>query len=363
MIRISEMVLPGHPDKFCDQIADAIVQQAKLVDPYAYCQVEVGVWYRHIWLSGGLVTRRQLPLTLEEIVMRTGRAIGYANGNFINMQDYQITSTVCQQVAEARQWTSKVNDQCIAIGYAGYDELTRYLPPEHYLAHALRLALTDSCGRGILKGQGPDGKLMVRMREEPNGWIVEHILVTLQQKEQIEFLEFCSLVERTVESAYTRVKEIDHRWRRSWRDITLLVNPNGPLVNGGSDGDNGQTGRKLVMDFYGPRIPIGGGALSGKDPSHIDRATSYRAREAAVLAVQSGAKDCMIRLAYAPNDPRPLDIDYCMTGIGKRQNRSFFHHDAICNAYRSVVIDEEMAQGGHFFDTRYPWNRLGNQER
>jgi len=108
--------------------------------------------------------------------------------------------------------------------------------------------------------------------------------------------------------------------------------------------------------------PKGEGALSGKDPSHIDRAASYRAREAAVLAVQSGAKDCLVRLAYARNDPQPLDVDYCMTGIGERQARSFFHHNAICEAYRAVVIDEEMARGGHFFDALYPWNRLESRE-
>ncbi len=87
-----------------------------------------------------------------------------------------------------------------------------------------------------------------------------------------------------------------------------MLNPNGPLLNGGSDGDNGQTGRKLVMDYYGPRIPIGGGALYGKDPSHIDRVGARQAREMALREVRNGAGECMVRLTYAPGVPEPIDV-------------------------------------------------------
>ena len=100
----------------------------------------------------------------------------------------------------------------------------------------------------------------------------------------------------------------DARWTAGFSDIELLINPNGPLLNGGSDGDNGQTGRKLVVDYYGPRVPIGGGALSGKDLSHIDRAGAYAAREAALHAVRTGAGECRVTLAYAPNRDVPLDV-------------------------------------------------------
>ena len=100
-----------------------------------------------------------------------------------------------------------------------------------------------------------------------------------------------------------------------------MINPNGPLLNGGSDGDNGQTGRKLAMDFYGPRIPIGGGALSGKHLSHIDRIGAYAAREAAVRAVCSGARECLVRVAWAPNICEPLDVCYEMIGRGSREHK------------------------------------------
>ena len=357
MIHMSEMVLPGHPDKFCDQVADAVLRRCQQVDPYAYCQVEVSTWYDKIWLSGGIVTSEPLPLTLEDIVLQTGNEVGYCNGNFIDIRKYNITSTVCQQVADPRRWVQKVNDQCISIGYAGYDAKTLYLPPEHFVGHVFRQALIDACKHGYLKGEGPDGKLLVRMREEQDGWFLEQVLVTLMQRESTAFMDLCSQVYKTLSEAYDRSRQSDHRWVNPWEKVELMINPNGPLVNGGSDGDNGQTGRKLVMDYYGPRVPLGGGALSGKDLSHIDRAAAYSAREAAVRAVQSGARECRVTLAYAPNIALPLEVIYQMEGRGAKQDMEFFRHDRMYERYRGVNITSGMPQGDHFYNPSYPWNR------
>jgi len=92
------------------------------------------------------------------------------------------------------------------------------------------------------------------------------------------------------------------------------VNPNGPLSDAGSRKDNGQTGRKLVMDYYGPRVPLGGGAIYGKDPMHVDRFGARRARELAVDAVKRGAGECLVRAVYAPNVPGPLDVQVEASG-------------------------------------------------
>jgi S-adenosylmethionine synthetase len=96
--------------------------------------------------------------------------------------------------------------------------------------------------------------------------------------------------------------------------VELLVNPNGPLSNAGSRKDNGQTGRKLVMDYYGPRVPIGGGAIYGKHPTHVDRFGARVARVLAINAVQRGAGECLVRAVYAPNVVEPLDVQVEMTG-------------------------------------------------
>jgi S-adenosylmethionine synthetase len=109
--------------------------------------------------------------------------------------------------------------------------------------------------------------------------------------------------------------------------VRLHVNPNGELIGGGSDGDNGQTERKLVMDHYGPRVPIGRGALCGKDFAHIDRLGAHAARKAAVEAVQSGAAECKITMVYAPGRNEPLDVIYDMTGQGKVLGKERFAYE------------------------------------
>ena len=139
--------------------------------------------------------------------------------------------------------------------------------------------------------------------------------------------------------------------------IALLVNPNGVLLNGGSAGDNGQTGRKLVVDYYGPRVAIGGGALSGKDLSHIDRAGAYAARHAALHAVQTGAGTCRIAVAYAPNRDVPLDVVYEMDRRGERVASTWFAHSAVRERYRGGPFVATLGTGTHFTDSALAWNR------
>lgn len=357
MIRFSEMVLPGHPDKFCDQIADAVVAECYRADPEAYAQIEVSVWSDQVWLSGGVCTRTPVDRPLEEIVRSVGRGIGYRADNHIDVDRYRIASTVCFKVDDPRQWTHHANDQSIVCGWAGYDEATAWLPPEHYLAHCFREALTLSCRDGALAGQGPDGKLLLRLREEGDRWVLEHLLVTLQQQPSWHFMDLCRVLAGVLQQAYDDVRSADPRWVAPWQSVTVLLNPNGPLLNGGSDGDNGQTGRKLVMDYYGPRIPLGGGALSGKDITHVDRLGAYAAREAAVRAVRSGARSCLVRLAWAPNVPEPLAVVWEMEGRGLRQPGEFFHHDRLRAAYQGGLVTSGMARGVHFLDRTLPWNR------
>ena len=308
MIRVSEFVLPGHPDKFCDAVADAIINEVLKVDADGYGQVEVAVWSDQVFLTGGVCTRRPLPVDFADIVVATGIGIGYTADNHIDARKYQVTDTVCRLVDDPTKWTSKVNDQAICIGWAGYDAKVDWMPIEHWLAREFRDALYDSCKAGRLKGQGPDGKLIVRVREEGSRWYLEHVLVTLQQRAETPFLDLCTQIAATLEEAYRRIKRVDGRWHADWRDVELLLNPNGPLINGGSDGDNGQTGRKLVMDYYGPRIPLGGGALYGKDPMHVDRVGARLAREMALREVRAGAEACLVRLTYAPGVGEPLDV-------------------------------------------------------
>jgi S-adenosylmethionine synthetase len=351
------MVLPGHPDKFCDQIADAVIAECVKIDNDAYGQIEVAAWSDQIWLTGGISTRRPLEKPLRDIVIETGLSIGYVPGNHVDATRYHVTSTLCMDVGDPSRYTQHVNDQAIVIGWAGYDAKTRFLPPEHFVVHWLADAVAASCKDGLLKGQGPDGKLMVRLREEGQCWTLEHVLVTLQQREGAVFMDLCQSIADTVFEAYRMLQDQDGRWCAAWKDVELLVNPNGPMVDAGSDGDNGQTGRKLAVDFYGPRIPIGGGALSGKHMSHIDRIGAYAAREAAVRAVTSGAKECLVRLAWAPNVPIPLDVSYQMEGRGAREDSEYFHHDALRSRFDPCFINVGLGSGTHFWNPDLPWNQ------
>jgi S-adenosylmethionine synthetase len=232
MIRISEMVLLGHPDKFCDQVADAIIADCMAIDDDGYAQIEVSVWSDQVWLSGGICTRKPLANSLRDIVVDTGLAIGYVPGSHIDANRYQVTDTVCRQVGDPTQWSRYVNDQGIVIGWAGYDTKTHFLPPEHFLAHTFRNALADSCAHGILKNQGPDGKLIVRMREEGDRWTLEHILITLQQQESLTFMDLCQRISTVAAETYARLQDADPRWVSPWKDVELLINPNGPLISG-----------------------------------------------------------------------------------------------------------------------------------
>jgi len=360
MIRFAEAVLQGHPDKLSDMIADRMIEAAYQFDDEAYGQVEVSVWSDHIFLSGATVARKPFDIDVRDLVVQVGKQIGYTKDNYIDVEKYSIDDRVCKIIDDPRQWTHSVNDQAICIGWAGYDLKTHFLPPEQFLAHTFRQALIDALTQGDLKGEGPDGKLLVHIKEHASGFELEHVLCTLQQKPSTHILDLTRHVARVLHDAYLRLQGVDARWTRSWKDIEVLINPNGPLINGGSDGDNGQTGRKLVMDYYGPRVPIGGGALSGKDFSHIDRAGAYAARSAAVKAVCSGAKSCQVTLTYAPNCDVPLDVCYDMEGRGEQLAVNEFQHSAIKRLTQGFYDAGNLGSGCHFFAPELPWNAVAH---
>ncbi len=309
MKRYSEVVLNGHPDKFCDLISDRFIREVYKSDKEGYAQIEVSVWSDQIFLTGGIATRHKLPFSSSEIIVSVGEEIGYSAENHIDVRKYKIHDHICRINEDPRKWTNFVNDQSIVIGYAGYDAKTKFLPPEHFLCWYFREHLIHAIENGILKKQGPDGKILVVMNEDNSGWQVNTILITMQQTEKKSFIDFTDEVHLVIQKAYLTLQNIDQRWVTEWKDIKVMINPNGPLLNGGSDGDNGQTGRKLAMDYYGPRIPIGGGAMYGKDLSHIDRIGAINTRNFALEMVMNGAKESMVKVCYAPGINEPLSID------------------------------------------------------
>ncbi|MCW5941449.1 MAG: methionine adenosyltransferase domain-containing protein [Fimbriimonadaceae bacterium] len=357
MIRVSEAVLPGHPDKLCDRIADEIVAEAYRADDRACVQVEMACWRNEFTLTGHVVARRPVRTLLADIVRRVANEVGFCGENAVQADRFDVRCAVGVVRDDPREWTDRVNDQSIVVGYAGYDARTRWLPPEHFLALALSEALADSCRNGALQGQGPDGKLLVRVRESGNEWALEHLLVSLQHLDHTPLAELCGLVVRVLRDAYEAIRRGDPRWVLPFDDVGLMVNPNGPFLKGGPLADNGQTGRKLVVDQYGPRVPIGGGALSGKDLSNIDRAGAYAARAAAVATVAGGATECRVRVCYAPNVSRPLDVGWDLVGRGPRFDDAWFDHRSVVACFPAACFDPRVASRGHYHDLDLPWNR------
>ena len=307
MIRASEAVLPGHPDKLCDFVAESIVQAALAIDAEAYAQIEVAIWCDQLWLSGGYAARGA-ALDIERIALKALDSIALAVDANVKRDPWRVTNCVCRYEVDPTIWTRHVNDQAIVIGWAGYDDKVQYLPPEHFLALEFRTALWEACQGGELARCGPDGKLIVRLREDDDGFALEHVLVTLEHPEHLGVFELAQRVVAVLGRHYATLRARDARWTMRWAEVEVLVNPNGPLSDAGSRKDNGQTGRKLVMDYYGPRVPLGGGAIYGKDPMHVDRFGARQAREMAIDAVKQGAGECLVRAVYAPNLAEPLDV-------------------------------------------------------
>lgn len=147
MRRYSEVVLNGHPDKFCDLVADRLIAEVCAIEPEAYAQVEVAVWSDVIFPSGCVATRASLDVPVQEVIRRAGRSIGYTPDNHIHVEQYQVLNHLCFIRQAPRHWTQHVNDQSIVNGFGGYDALTHYLLPEHYACWSFRSALINSIQR------------------------------------------------------------------------------------------------------------------------------------------------------------------------------------------------------------------------
>jgi S-adenosylmethionine synthetase len=358
MKRFSEVVLNGHPDKFCDLIADSIIREIYKSEPDAYAQIEVSVWSDVIFLTGGIATRNPLAFSMEDVIRQTGINIGYTRENHIDVSRYKILNHICMVTEDPRKWTNFVNDQSIVVGYAGYDAGTHFLPPEHFVCWYIRESITLSMQNDLLAGHGPDGKILVIMNEEYDGWYISKILVTMQQNESVSFIVFTQQLSETVRNAYMALQQKDKRWKASWNEIDVLINPNGPLLNGGSDGDNGQTGRKLVMDFYGPRIPIGGGALSGKDLSHIDRLGAYNARKFALHLMACGAKEALVKVCYAPGIEDAIQIDIVADKRPQINQKEFFNFSTMKRNCAHANINYDFSKLGSFYNEQLDFNKL-----
>jgi S-adenosylmethionine synthetase len=324
-MRFAEAVLPGHPDKLADQIADAVVDIALSADPRAIVQVEVAVHEQRCHVNGRCSTQNEpldrdyVEATIRAVYERAGFGVPFAAvGDGSDYQcprgsdvDLDLACTIDASDPAERAQREHTDDQAIHVGYAIGTPETRWLPLEQHLALTLRDRLLHLTATDRTLGAGPDGKILLALRPIASGpitkWAPAWVVTSVQHLEhaptvRLERALRCAILAALSEEA-AKMPEL---LAAPDDDCVVRVNESGVFTYGGPMNDNGQTGRKLMCDFYGPHVAIGGGALSGKDPWRLDRADALRARQIAVAMVETGfVREARVTLAWGPRDRRP----------------------------------------------------------
>jgi S-adenosylmethionine synthetase len=321
----SESVTEGHPDKVCDQISDAVLDEILKLDPYARVACECVATTGLVLVMGEIST--SCYVDIPSIARRVIREIGYDNaaqkfdGNTcavltsIDEQSPDIANGV-NQALEAREKSGSeldrtgAGDQGLMFGYA-CDETPELMPLPISLAHRLAKRLAEVRRNGTLSYLRPDGKTQVTVEYDGNTPVrVEAIVVSAQHCEDAQLETIREDVINHVILPVIPGNLIDG-------DTKIFVNPTGRFVIGGPQGDSGLTGRKIIVDTYGGYARHGGGAFSGKDPTKVDRSASYMARYAAKNIVAAGlAKRCEVQIAYAIGVARPVSVLVDTEGTG-----------------------------------------------
>jgi len=331
----SESVSEGHPDKVCDRISDAIVDQFLGADPMAKVACETLVTTNLIVLAGE-VRMNKKAAGPKEIMSKSGKVnkklaeklareavkeIGYAQKGFhwkkakVQVHLHGQSADIAQGVEAAGNKDEGAGDQGIMFGYAT-NETTELMPAPIQYSHNILLAMAEARHSGKQPLFEPDAKSQVTLRYE-NGKPVActAVVVSTQHKEKdgkriLESGDIKELVRPYVK------KVLPEGWMPP--EEHFYVNPTGRFVIGGPDGDSGLTGRKIIVDTYGGAAPHGGGAFSGKDPSKVDRSAAYAARYLAKNVVAAGLADrCTIQLSYAIGVAHPLSVYVNTDGTGK----------------------------------------------
>lgn len=382
----AEAVLSGHPDKLADQVADAVLDVALFNDPRAIVQVEVAIDRDVCFVdgrcatSGGALPREYLEQTIRAVYGRAG--FGEPFPEVGDGSDYQcprgedvelhLNAVIEEADPEEQAEREYADDQAIHVGYAVAAPETRFLPLEQHLTLALRDRLSELCATRRLLGAGPDGKLLLTLTPDVGvggrpRYEVRDLVVSLQHLTDAPLITLeravrdCMMEELERQAEAIEELVVDQETR-----LSLRLNRSGVFVAGGPMNDNGQTGRKLVCDFYGPRVAIGGGALSGKDPWRLDRVGAFRARQIALAIVDTGfVRDALVTFAWCPRDRRPSQVSIIVDGRTltapdvARWTRRF--DPSLAASWEELdlarVNYENCARMGHF-GRDLPWERL-----
>ncbi len=375
----SESVTEGHPDKMCDQISDAILDEVLMKDPNARVACETAVTTGLILVMGEIST--DCYVDIPKIARETVRNIGYTRAKFgfdadtcsvltsINEQSSDIAIGVNESIEEKLgeyddKFSLGAGDQGIMFGFAT-NETEEYMPMPISLAHKLAKRLSDVRKDGTLSYLRPDGKTQVTVEYDGNKPIrIDTIVISSQHGPEVshEIIER-DIIENVIKPVIPSYL-IDNK-------IKYFINPTGRFVIGGPNGDSGLTGRKIIVDTYGGYGRHGGGAFSGKDPTKVDRSAAYAARWVAKNLVAASLADKLeIQLAYAIGVAKPVSITVDTFGTGKIENGCIINIiEKVFELTPSAIIKRlnlrnpiyrKTASYGHFGrnDKDFTWEKL-----
>ena len=372
----SESVTEGHPDKICDQIADAVLDELLRQDENSRVACEVTASTGLVHIMGEITTEGYVDL--QKIVRDVVRDIGYTRAKYgfdadtcavisnIDEQSPDIAMGVdhALETREAGESSTGAGDQGMMFGFA-CDETPERMPLPISLAHGLSRRLAQVRKEGVLPWLRPDGKCQVTVVYEDGAPVaVDTVVLSAQHDESVERTQLeKSLLDAVIREAVPA---------RLWTPRTkVYINPTGRFVLGGPAADTGLTGRKIIVDTYGGYARHGGGAFSGKDPSKVDRSACYAARYVAKHLVAEGlARRAEVALAYAIGVAKPVSIQVNTFGTGVRTDEQLSHEvmerfdlspDGIIRMLDlRRPIYRQTAAYGHFGrpDLDLPWQAL-----
>jgi len=361
----AEFVFPGHPDKLSDTIADALVQEASRREKRALVGVEVAVHRNSVFVTGRIGCDSAEEIDVSNVVQDVYRSAGYGGDWGPEPGNLSIQTDLCLGPLEdgETEFRSLADDQSVCTGYATAIPETNYLPVEHWLANRLGRRLGDLRVEEPGLQLGSDGKVIVMVRENDEGYSLDRFSCSLQQKSDADDIALHRMVRATLQE---EMRTLAADFSRLSRDIpeSLSVNGAGAFEVGGPEGDNGLSGKKLVVDAYGPRIPIGGGALSGKDFFKVDRAGALQARRIAKAVVMTGAAvEAFVRIAWFPGDALGRLLSIEGKGAQSIDSRSWqvLFDLSLENSGESWTCSADLvdvAKFGHFTDGKLPWEEL-----
>jgi S-adenosylmethionine synthetase len=369
----SESVTEGHPDKICDKISDALLDEFLRQDPNSRVAVETMTTTGIVVVAGEVTTKAKFDI--QDVVRNTIKEIGYDKPEYgfdadtcsVLVSIHAQSPDISQGVTATENKDQGAGDQGLMFGYA-VNETDELMPLPILLAHKLIRRLSEARKSKELAWVRPDGKSQVTVEyEDGKPKKIETIVISTQHAPEISNEEIRKQIIDKV------IKPVCGKW---WHDkIKIHVNPTGRFVIGGPPGDSGLTGRKIIVDTYGGAGRHGGGAFSGKDPSKVDRSACYMCRYIAKNIVAAGlAEKCEVQVAYAIGVAEPVSLMVNTFGTSKIseediENLARKHFDMRPAAIISQLdlkrpIYKDTAAFGHFgrTDVAFPWEKTDKAE-